>query len=96
MPTPPEMADGAVVLFAAELEGLLSTHACRFWRDGVPQTGFCGLLIASYLENDQCYLFYCSANWVVENDTDHRNITEAQEFAECLFPGISDRWDKVC
>jgi hypothetical protein len=95
MKSPPQRADGANVLAAAELTGLASSDACVFRRNGVLQTGFAGLLIARYADDHSCYLFYCDEAWTVQNDTLHESLHEAKEFAERQYPGVSDRWKPV-
>ena len=89
---PPSMIDGAAVLFWAETAGIAKANACTFRANGEVQSQFAGLVIARYVGDPSCYLFLCNENWETQNDTFHRNVNEARDFAEELYPGIGARW----
>jgi hypothetical protein len=92
MEQPPTMIDGARVLWWADTAGIHKTDACTFREGNRVQALFAGLAIAQYDGASDCYLFLCDQKWETQNDNDHRTIDEAREFAESLYPGISNRW----
>jgi hypothetical protein len=92
MEPPPVMIDGARVLWWAETAGIAKTDACTFREGNRVQASFAGLAIARYGGASDCYLFLCDEDWETQNDTDHGTVDEAREFAESLYPGISNRW----
>jgi hypothetical protein len=88
----PKIIDGASVLCWAETSGIAKTHACTFRAEGQVQSQFAGLAIAQYKRDSGCYLFLCDEKWETQNDSLHRDLADAQAFAESLYPGISGRW----
>lgn len=86
------MIDGARVLWWANPAGIAKTDACTFRERNRVQSSFAALAIARYDGASGCYLFLCDGDWETQNDTDHATVDEAREFAESLYPGISNRW----
>jgi len=86
------MIDGARVLWWADTAGIAKTDACTCREGDRVQASFAALAIARYDGKSDCYLFLCDEVWETQNDMDHRTIDEACEFAESLYPGISNRW----
>ena len=95
MNPPPSKIDGAWVLCWADVADIAKTDACTFRADGHVQTRFAGLAIARYKPDSGCYLFLCDENWETQNDSLHRDLSEAEAFAESLYPGISARWRRT-
>ena len=83
MESPPTMIDAA---------GIAKTDACFFREGDRVQSSFAALAIARYDGASGCYLFLSNEEWETQNDTEHQTIDEAREFAESLYPGISNRW----
>lgn len=92
MQPPPTMIDNARVLWWADTAGIEKTGACTFRAGDLVQASFSALAIARYDGASDCYLFLCNDEWETRNDTDHRTVDEARDFAESLYPGISKRW----
>lgn len=89
----PEQIDGADVVAYVELDPKLhhDTGACRMYADGVLQTHFHGLAIATY-DLESYYLFFCSAQWKTENDTFHDSVAEAMEDAQRMYCVAASHW----
>lgn len=86
------MIDGARVLWWADATGITKTNACTFREGNREQVSFAALVIARYDDASDRYLFFCDEDWKTQNDTVHETVGEAHEFAESLYPGISNRW----
>ncbi len=90
---PPALLDGAHVICYTRLDARHQpTGNTRHYLDGQLQTGFRGLAIAQYAQDHGFYLFYCSAEWEVQNDTYHASLQEAKEQAEFEFQGTLETW----
>lgn len=92
MESPPTMIDGARVLWWVDTAGIAKTDACTFREGNGVQASFAALAIARYDGASDCYLFLCGEDWETQNDTLHESVGKAREFAESLYPGISNRW----
>ncbi len=63
----------------------------QLFANGVLQTSFYGLVIATY-DLSRFYLFFCNADWETENDTLHDSVAEAMETAEQKFGVTRSQW----
>lgn len=59
--------------------------------DGVRQTYFHGLAIATY-DLDSFYLFFCDAQWETENDLFHDSVAEAMKDALRMYCVAKSHW----
>ena len=50
------------------------------------------LAICQYEDEDDCYLFYCSAEWLVLGVGHYGSLSAAPRAAEDTYPDISSRW----
>lgn len=86
MKTAPGQIDGAEVVAFVILDP--KTHkdsgSPRLYADGVLQTSFFGLAIATY-DLSAFYLFFSNVDWEPENDTWHQSVAEAMATAEEKF-----------
>lgn len=86
---PPEVIDGARVLFWADVSAVSLTGAVRHDADGVPQTRFSGVAVAQYAGRTAAYLFHCGPDWTVENDDCYDSVEAAIADAERQYAGFT-------
>lgn len=97
MKAPPNELDGAKVLLWTPLDHRhRKTDSIRLYADGAEQISFAGLALAAYEKNGRLesgvYLFYCDADWQVQNDSLYGDLTEARAEAERQFLGVANTW----
>lgn len=92
MPVPSQI-DGADVVAWVTLDPQLhhDTGACRMFANGVQQTFFDGLAIATY-DLDSYYLFFCDGDWKTENDSFHESVAEAMQDAQRMYCVAPSQW----
>lgn len=93
MGDPPELLDGARVLYFAVIEGSVVPTSSTTHRVGDQVLGPAACLaITKYDGDEQFYLFYCDSAWQVLTDTCHPSLEMAREQAEFEYRGVSARW----
>lgn len=84
----PDLLDGARVLSTAELlEGVRPTGATHHSIPNFEEV-VRNLAIAQYDGDENIYLFYCTSEWEVVDDTYHSTVAEATAQAEFEFTNV--------
>jgi hypothetical protein len=93
MHQPPDILDEAKVILYTRIDDRhITSGLTQHSRSGELQSGFAGLVIAQYPCDSGFYLFYCDAEWRVENDTLHDSLDGAKAQAEFELRGTIGTW----
>lgn len=86
---PPKVLDGARVLAVADLNGVRATGTVRLYNgEGFQDSNdFAYLALAEY-DEPGCYVFYCDADWEVQNDMLYDSRQVAEDLVQREFEGV--------